>query len=120
MLISVARTAQRSAVVAEASCLSSGSLRPGICVPAFRLFWVFRSIDPNHEARRLVHVGERSQPLMFGCVQVQAVSWVAIFEQKTGKAGGIEIRIIRVRSCASVVPIRGAISRRVTTLGPSA
>ena len=89
MLISVARTAQRSAVVAEASCLSSESFRPGICVPGFRLFWVFRSIDPNHEARRLVHVGEISQPLMFGCVHVKAVSWVAILEQKTGKAGGL-------------------------------
>ena len=58
--------------------------------------------------------------MTLGGVHVQAVSWVAILEQKTGKAGGIEIRIIRVRSCASVVPIRGAISRRVTTLGPSA
>ena len=27
--------------------------------------------------------------MMFGCVHVKAVSWVAILEQKTGKAGGL-------------------------------
>ena len=56
---SVVRAAQRSAVVAEASCLSSEILPPG-STSVFRLFQVTRGVVPNHEARCLVHVGEAS------------------------------------------------------------
>ena len=41
------------------------------------------------------------------------------FGTKDREGRGIEICIIRVRSCAFVVPLRGAVSRHVMTLSPS-
>ena len=56
-----------------------------------------RSIRCNHgwtpidtaEAARSVISVILCLNMMFGCVHVQAVSWTAILEQKTGKAGGL-------------------------------